>query len=98
MSYTCPDCEDGVLVAKVREIQIMDDETAEIVDGRVRIASVACNNGCSSASEEEEEEKPKTRKKRAAAAGNGELCAKTEDCSRENSHRGMCNHRGKATE
>jgi hypothetical protein len=98
MSYTCPDCEDGVLEAKVREIalELEDGETAHIVGGVAVITSVGCNNGCSSA-DEEEGEKPK-RKKHPAPATSGEMCAKTDDCNRPDHHTGRCNHYGKTSE
>lgn len=97
MSYTCPDCEDGVLVAKVREIPIADDETAEITkDGRVQITTVRCNNGCSPESEEEEEEEKPKRKKRTppkawVEAPGQHQCPKSELCSNGPGHRGRCN-------
>jgi hypothetical protein len=88
MSYTCPDCDGGILVAKVREIQVKDDETAEIVEGRVRITSVRCNNGCSPDDvEEEEEEKPKRKKRTPRAAADTDSCDE-EGCIRPAGHAG----------
>ena len=89
MSYTCPDCDDGVLVAKVREIEIADDETAELVDGRVQVTSVRCNNGCSP-DDEEEAPKPRKKKKAPAAAEPGQ-CPRSEICSKGPGHTGRCN-------
>jgi hypothetical protein len=59
-SFTCPDCADGALEAKVREVdlELADGETAQIVGGVVLVTSVGCNNGCDS-----HEEKPKREKK-----------------------------------
>lgn len=95
MSYTCPDCEDGILVAKVREIPVSEDEFAEITkDGHVRITSVRCNNGCSPESEEEEEtEKPKRKKRKpASAAQPGQArCTRSDLCSKAYAHTGACN-------
>jgi hypothetical protein len=48
MSYSCPDCKDGTLEAKVREIELEEGETAEIVGGVVIATKVGCDNGCSS--------------------------------------------------
>lgn len=84
--YSCPDCEDGTLEAKVRELELKEGETAQIVGGRVFISHVGCNNGCSSEVEEATEETaPET------APDARVKCAKTELCSREDRHRGMCN-------
>jgi hypothetical protein len=78
----------------------MDDETAEIVEGRVRIASVRCNNGCSpenEAEEEEEEEKPKRKKRTPATVVRGEMCP-VDECTRPAHHRGRHNHAGREAE
>lgn len=89
MSYTCPDCKDGVLEAKVREIplELKDDETAEIIGGVCIVTSVACNNGCSSESEDEEEEKPKRKKRILMPAEDAKPCEK-EGCIRPAGHAG----------
>jgi hypothetical protein len=50
--YTCPDCKDGVLEAKVRELELEDGETAQLVNGHVFITTVGCNNGCESADDD----------------------------------------------
>ena len=94
MSYSCPDCKDGTLEAKVREVdlELEDGEKAEIVGGVVLITSVGCDNGCSS----EVEKKPKG--KRAATAVSGDLCSKTDDCNRPDHHTGRCNHYGKTSQ
>ena len=93
MSYTCPDCEDGVLVAKVREVEVAEDEAAELVDGRVLITSVRCNNGCSPENgEEEEEEKPKRKEKKAPTFKTyGGPCLRSTLCSKPSGHTGRCN-------
>lgn len=47
--YSCPDCKDGELVATIRELELEDGETAQVLeDGRVVATKVGCNNGCSS--------------------------------------------------
>jgi hypothetical protein len=96
MSYTCPDCKDGILVAKIRDIPIGDDETAEIVDGRVRVTAVRCNNGCSPESEEEEEEERPTREKRMPPKAwvdppGQKRCTRSDLCSKAYAHTGACN-------
>lgn len=99
MSYTCPDCEDGILEAKVRELdlELKDGESAHIVGGVVVITSVGCNNGCS-ADDEEEEEKPKRKKRTPATVDvRGEMCP-VDECTREAGHRGLHNHKGKVEE
>lgn len=94
MSYSCPECTDGTLEAKVREVDLKleDGEKAEIIGGVVLITSVGCDNGCSA-----EEAKPKTRKKRTAAAAHrgsgsadGETCPRSDLCSKANHHLGRC--------
>lgn len=99
MSYMCPDCEDGTLEAKVREVdlELKDDETAQIVGGVVLITSVGCNNGCSSETDEDDE-KPKRKKKKPAAAVAETVHEQTVDCDRPTGHTGRCNHNGRATE
>lgn len=95
MSYTCPDCEDGILEAKVREVdlELKGDETARVIGGVALVTTVACSNGCSSESDDEEEEKPK-RKKRApatAATASDDACQRSELCSKQPGHNGRCN-------
>jgi hypothetical protein len=72
-SYSCPDCKDGSLEAKVREVdlQLEEGETAEIVGGLVLVTSVGCNNGCS-------EKAAKPKKKKSAPAAAGGACSKSE--------------------
>jgi hypothetical protein len=91
MSYTCPDCEDGILEAKIREVDLKleNDETARIAGGVALITSVRCNNGCSAENdEEEEEEKPKQRKKRTPAATADAKACDHEGCIRSAGHAG----------
>jgi hypothetical protein len=90
-NYSCPECKDGTLEAKVREVDLdlQEGEAAQIVGGVVLVTSVGCDNGCG-----DEAEKPKKRKKHAAAAG-GHLCEKADDCDRPTGHTGRCNHKGK---
>jgi hypothetical protein len=76
MSYSCPDCENGTLEAKVREIELEEGEIAEIVGGVIIATKVGCNNGCSSEPAEEEEE------------GSRDLCEKVPGCIRSKGHRG----------
>jgi hypothetical protein len=58
MSYSCPDCEDGTLETKLREVdlELAEGESAFIVNGVAVITSVGCDNGCSADAEAEEEE------------------------------------------
>lgn len=96
MSYTCPDCEDGVLEAKYREIELEEGETAQVIGGVVFATHVACNNGCSA---ETEEEKPKRKKRTPATSESDKPCTRNDDCARPYAHTGMCNHkRGTAEE
>lgn len=90
MSYSCPECTDGTLEAKVRELdlELEDGEKATIIGGVAVITRVACDNGCSA--EDEEEEKPKTRKKRAPAV-HGEPCLKSDLCDKASGHPYRCN-------
>lgn len=78
MSYSCPDCENGTLEPKVREVdlELADDETAFLIGGVAVVTSVGCNNGCSSEPAEEEEE------------GSRDLCEKVPGCTRSKGHRG----------
>jgi hypothetical protein len=88
-SFTCPDCADGALEAKVREVdlELADGETAQIVGGVVLVTSVGCNNGCDSHEEKPKREKNK-KKGHTPAAASGEACSKSEICSRPNGHTG----------
>lgn len=95
-SYSCPDCEDGTLEAKIRSIALEDGETAQIVDGLVLITRVGCDNGCESGEVAEELtdaqiEQTFEASLRSIGAPAQSRCAKSELCSREGPHRGMCN-------
>jgi hypothetical protein len=59
MSYSCSDCEDGVLEAKIRELELEDGETVTVLeDGRAIASKVACSNEeCRSHAAEEDGEK-----------------------------------------
>jgi hypothetical protein len=78
MSYSCPDCEDGTLETKLREVdlELAEGESAFIVNGVAVITSVGCDNGCSADAEAEEEE------------GSRDLCTKVPGCTRSKGHRG----------
>jgi hypothetical protein len=82
-SYSCPDCKDGSLEAKVREVdlELEEGETAEIVGGLVLVTSVGCNNGCS-------EKAAKPKKRRARRRAEGDVCQKAEGCTRAAGHTG----------
>jgi antitoxin (DNA-binding transcriptional repressor) of toxin-antitoxin stability system len=70
MSYSCSDCEDGVLEAKIRELELEDGETVTVLeDGRAIASKVACSNEeCSSHAAEEDGEKERGTAECAAAS------------------------------
>lgn len=84
-NYPCPDCKDGSLEAKVREVdlELEEGETAEIVGGLVLVTSVGCDNGC-----EAKAAKPNKKKDRTPAAAAGGACSKSDLCSRPDGHTG----------
>jgi hypothetical protein len=88
MMYSCPDCKDGSLEAKVRELDLAleEGETAKIVGGRILITSVGCDNGCSS-----EVHKPRRKKNRSAPSAEPGQCPRSELCSKGPGHTGRCN-------
>jgi hypothetical protein len=92
MSYSCPECADGVLETKLREVdlELADDEIAFIVGGVAVITRVGCNNGCSAETEEAEvAEVEETEEVEATAApAVVEQCTKSPGCRRSAGHRG----------
>lgn len=90
MSFTCPDC-DSDLESTVREIELEEGETAQILDsGTLVVTKVACSNGCS----DKKKEKPKRQKKERsspAAETSGESCPRSDLCSKAPGHQGRCN-------
>jgi hypothetical protein len=89
MSYSCPECEDGTLETKLREVdlELAEDETAFLVGGVAVITRVGCNNGCSAGTEEADEVAVEEVAE-AATPPVVEPCTKSPGCRRSAGHRG----------